>query len=154
MKKQNKRKKIFERGTSVGDPRYTDAMKISIPYCKERLLHNEIPELAMTFNMGGSDVEFTTHPSDHCISILYSTDDADIARLKFLYYLIAGVVDVDYRLTFDTSYPIYELETDKVDMDQFVSQLFRFKRHAPHPSHGGSTLSRFFVLHRNYRKTL
>ena len=74
MKKQNKRKKIFKRGAFVGDPRYTDAMKISIPYCKERLLHNEIPELAMTFNMGGSDVEFTTHPSDHCISILYSTD--------------------------------------------------------------------------------
>ncbi len=54
----------------------------------------------------------------------------------------------------DLIYALNKIKTDKVDMDQFVSQLFRFKRHALHPSHGGSTLSRFFVLHRNYRKTL
>lgn len=92
--------------------KYTEALKKVIPYCKDQLLKNEIPYI---INMhDGSLFPGFIFMSWNCIEPK-SNMLIGLKRLKFLYYLISGLVHID---TYMGCPPLGRLSSFHYDMIQ------------------------------------
>ena len=109
---------------------YINALKVTIPYCKEQLLMNEVPCVVRELTSDSRYITFreltslgTESIKSGYLKILYGDYPCSNTRFRFLYYLIVCITEIDHQIWAGKS----EINVDTTDVDNAMITLINIE---------------------------